>query len=437
MTAEIAILNKEAIAMAADSAVTFQDEEDQKIFTSANKIFTLSKYYPVGIMVYGAATFMDVPWETIIKTYRNNIGNKSLDTVKNYAEDFISFFCEQNDLFSKVKQQEYVQNSIFSYFNYMKEQILKEVEDLYRSGEKPTDDKIREITSKTIQQDHNRWTNAGLETKISKSNLNKLKDEIGVIVAKARKEIFEKLPITTKLNNLLQKIAENLFLKFPEGVTRTNLSGIVIAGFGSKEIFPSLISFLFDGIACNHLKFKIDSEHKIDFESDAAIIPFAQSEMVATFITGIHPDYQIAITKDMFKILDEYPSVIVDHITKLSEIEKERQKKKFKEISNKKFEEYSKALDNYKRENYVNPILKIVSFLPKSDLAAAMAESLVNLTSFKRKVSPDAETVGGPIDVAVISKGDGFIWIKRKHYFKADLNPQFFENYYRRTRNEE
>jgi len=51
MTAEIAILNKEAIAMAADSAVTFQDEEDQKIFTSANKIFTLSKYYPVGIMV--------------------------------------------------------------------------------------------------------------------------------------------------------------------------------------------------------------------------------------------------------------------------------------------------------------------------------------------------------------------------------------------------
>ena len=34
-----------------------------------------------------------------------------------------------------------------------------------------------------------------------------------------------------------------------------------------------------------------------------------------------------------------------------------------------------------------------------------MAESLVNLTSFKRRVTMDAETVGGPIDVAVISKG--------------------------------
>jgi hypothetical protein len=60
-----------------------------------------------------------------------------------------------------------------------------------------------------------------------------------------------------------------------------------------------------------------------------------------------------------------------------------------------------------------------------------MAESLVNLTSFKRRVTMDPETVGGPIDVAVISKGDGFIWIKRKHYFKPDLNHQFFSNYFK------
>jgi hypothetical protein len=39
------------------------------------------------------------------------------------------------------------------------------------------------------------------------------------------------------------------------------------------------------------------------------------------------------------------------------------------------------------------------------------------------------ETVGGPIDVAVISKGDGLIWIKRKHYFSPELNRQFFVNY--------
>ena len=71
-----------------------------------------------------------------------------------------------------------------------------------------------------------------------------------------------------------------------------------------------------------------------------------------------------------------------------------------------------------------------MSFLPKGELAE-MAESLVNLTSFKRRVTLDVETVGGPIDVAVISKGDGFVWIKRKHYFDPEHNPHFFINYYR------
>jgi hypothetical protein len=50
--------------------------------------------------------------------------------------------------------------------------------------------------------------------------------------------------------------------------------------------------------------------------------------------------------------------------------------------------------------------------------------------------SLDAETVGGPIDVAVLSKGDGFIWIKRKHYFKPELNPHFLTNYFEQSYNE-
>ncbi|MFV9630695.1 MAG: hypothetical protein ACNYWM_06465 [Methanosarcinales archaeon] len=87
-------------------------------------------------------------------------------------------------------------------------------------------------------------------------------------------------------------------------------------------------------------------------------------------------------------------------------------------------------IDGKLYETYTDPVTSVVSMLPKDELAA-MAEALVNLTFFKRKVSMETETVGGPIDVAVISKGDGFIWIKKKHYFKPELNPQFFANYYR------
>ena len=78
----------------------------------------------------------------------------------------------------------------------------------------------------------------------------------------------------------------------------------------------------------------------------------------------------------------------------------------------------------------------MVNVLPKDELAA-MAESMVNLTVFKRKVSNSLETVGGPVDVAIISKGDGMVWVKRKHYFKAELNNHFFRNYFRGVEDEQ
>ena len=57
---------------------------------------------------------------------------------------------------------------------------------------------------------------------------------------------------------------------------------------------------------------------------------------------------------------------------------------------------------------------------------AEMAESLISLTFLKRRMMSSEETVGGPVDVAIISKSDGFVWIKRKHYFQPDLNHHFF-----------
>ena len=81
----------------------------------------------------------------------------------------------------------------------------------------------------------------------------------------------------------------------------------------------------------------------------------------------------------------------------------------------------------------VQPMMSIVQALPKEELAS-LAGALVNLTSLKRRVSLEAETVGGPIDVALISKGDGFVWIQRKHYFPAELNHQFFANYFSTNR---
>ena len=76
-------------------------------------------------------------------------------------------------------------------------------------------------------------------------------------------------------------------------------------------------------------------------------------------------------------------------------------------------------------EKHISPVLNAVGSLSKEDLAE-LAESLINLTYLKRRISfqEEEESVGGPIDVAIITKGDGFIWVKRKHYFNLEKNIQ-------------
>jgi hypothetical protein len=34
------------------------------------------------------------------------------------------------------------------------------------------------------------------------------------------------------------------------------------------------------------------------------------------------------------------------------------------------------------------------------------------------------------VDVAIISKDEGFVWTKRKHYFPAELNQRFLARHY-------
>ena len=91
MTAEIALLNKTAVALAADSAVTLA--ESGKVYTG-NKLFALSRYQSVGVMIYNNAEFMDVPWETLIKMYRQSLGLDAKPTIYDYLENFLEYISD-------------------------------------------------------------------------------------------------------------------------------------------------------------------------------------------------------------------------------------------------------------------------------------------------------------------------------------------------------
>jgi len=209
----------------------------------------------------------------------------------------------------------------------------------------------------------------------------------------------------------------------------------VIAGFGEDDTFPVLDEFLLEGIITNKLKYKKRRSVRIDFTVSASIMPFAQREMVDTFMQGVDPDYLNVEERYLNDIFDKYATEVSKNLDRYPSEDRERFELNLKDAGRAILKDFKDKLQRYRNEKYSQPISQVVSFLPKDELAA-MAESLVNLTSFKRKVTMESETVAGPIDVALITKGDGFIWIKRKHYFDAELNPQFLANYYRSERDE-
>jgi hypothetical protein len=71
------------------------------------------------------------------------------------------------------------------------------------------------------------------------------------------------------------------------------------------------------------------------------------------------------------------------------------------------------------REHLQAPFVQPV--MPFQD-AIDLAEFLVDLTIQFSRFNAGAPTVGGPIEVAAISKHEGFKWVKRKHYYTSELN---------------
>jgi hypothetical protein len=54
--------------------------------------------------------------------------------------------------------------------------------------------------------------------------------------------------------------------------------------------------------------------------------------------------------------------------------------------------------------------------------AIDLAEFLVHTAIQYSRFTPGAQVVGGPIEIAAITKHEGFKWIQRKHYYGVELN---------------
>jgi hypothetical protein len=216
-----------------------------------------------------------------------------------------------------------------------------------------------------------------------------------------------------------------------------NWSGVVFAGFGEKQIYPTLKEYIVDAVVDDDVRYCFNDGSSISYSHQSQVVPFAEEDTVRTLTEGVSPSFARKFYEEAVQMMSELPGVVIDSITELSVAQKEQYKSQSANAGVSLFKDLLKNLNKYRRETFFDPIYQAIAMMPISELAT-VAEVFVNLSQIRQRMSLETETVGGPIDVAVISKGDGFVWIKRKHYFDLSMNPFFvlkstFRNVYMET----
>ena len=419
-------MNRMGVALAADSAVTADVGDSRKIRDSALKLFMLSKYRPVGVMVYNNSLLLGMPWETIIKLFREDLDRKRYDSVSEYAQALIEYV-EQNmrRFFPDDVQDLYFAQALEAEF----ERIEQEASDewAFDMGASRQADNESELIETVINRVLARWRSEPDETalhfhdQLAENLVSRNSAGINTVVSR----VFMSWRPGEAGVRSLREIAKLVVTKarfVPEP-----MSGLVIAGFGENQHFPAVQALAIGGVYGDRLKLQWEPSEHVSENNSSAIMAFGDDEMVESFLYGVRRGV-LARLDDAKAYIRDLPMRALDAVPSLSAQQKGAAEAIIRTASERKAAEFGEGVVKECAERAAETKYAVETLALRE--LAHVASTLVGLGSFQKQMSRERETVGGPVDVAVISKGDGFIWINRKHYFDKDLNSHFFRNYY-------
>ena len=406
MSAGVCIMNKNAIALAADSAVTIGNHKT--IFNSANKLFALSDKAPIGAIIYSNVEMQYIPMEIILKQFKLYLGDIVFPELKDYFNSFIKFLLEKENLFHfNNTESAFVKGIYISLLNGLKNDYESEIKSkIEEKGKNLTQKELiaiaRKVTKQTIDYvemlPNNK--NVSLSSYISKTYSTDIADYISANFTWIADDM------RTDLINSVCKVFDKVFY-------RAGFVGLAFAGYGEDDIFPKMLHINISGIINHQVVYTIIEEVCLSEINTAAITPLAQKDVMQTFLYGINDELINALKMDI-------PQQITTAFTGIDSSFFADNKKN--EVENTIVAAAGPIIQNIiytAQRNYMIPMINSVAILPVEELSL-LAESMIHITSIRRKVALDDNvgTVGGPIDIAIITKADGFQWLRQKSISK-------------------
>lgn len=428
MTTEIAVLNRLGVALAADSAVTITRGADSKVYNTADKLFELSARHPVGLMVNGSLDCLGVPWEILAKDFRQNAGDVQRASIERWRDDFVAFV-EASALLGDKSESRFMraiaEREALELSTEISRTVVNSILKSVTAGTPvapPVRDTILSAISrrtKSLEGVPQATSHGGFD---DQDVLSKYMTTIQEVIASPA---FGALG-GGRINGVSEAFANLVAKRALSSRLGSTATGLVIAGYGEKP-FPAMGVLEVEGRLLGRMKLVTKPIEQIDHERERGRIQFfAQTDVIERLLGGVDPRFVKKTADYMRRAVEEALEREVP--TSRGRGVKSR-KRRITTLAKNIGQVYvDEAVPRLKQE--LNKEFELmIAMMPKHDLLE-FAEALVSITAVERKATNDIGTVGGPVDVAMITRHEGFVWVKRKHYFDAALNPRYFWRQY-------
>lgn len=394
MTSQIAIFNLECVAVASDSVMTVQRGSNRKTISSSEKLFGLGKAHRLILMTNGESRFMRIPWGVLVPEWRRTL-DAPLDTVDDYARHFIEWLTTPGELFSASVQEQHFLWMVRDYFLAVRQSILRDLEDAGLTDEPWDAPSVASIVDAACSRHLDLLTRKEELPGIDPDADAKYVQESAALIHEEFDYVFDDVPRTVHGDEILLRELPLLLLTRDEpwGYDTT----MAFIGFGESDVFPAHRTVDFHGLVNGAVRASWRERGGVTPSSTSLITPFGQTEAINTFLRAYNHDFLWETHQTIDSVLDK-------HDGELGEGEGLR------ESLHTSIED---AFSNLSWNQFISPMLSTVDALPKPDLAR-MAESLVGVQALRAASMDDMPTVGGPIDVVVITRDAGVEWLRRK-----------------------
>lgn len=389
MSVGVCIINRNGIALAADSAGSFGGH--QMFYNSVNKLFSLSDKSSYGAIIYNNLNVHQTSLEQIICEFKTFLDSQDeLEDFFEISNLFKGFLEGRNDYYKFPQaEKDYCEGLIKQIVVDWKQKLLLA---LQQKKALPINKAINEIKDfyEKVPKIHGSSFQKYIYDNYRSSYDNILNQDFPEFV-RYKKQI-----------NAFWKIITDYF----DRAGPLN-SGVFFAGYGKKDAYPKYVHIHLYAVLRGEAR--IWQEERYSQENDWKIAPLAQSDVIMTFCQGISG----SLMNQIPDMIDKYFDMKIGSFGGSDE-----GRKALRAVFSDCPGAVRGVLDKVVKSE-ASRTLAFLSVLPLPEMAS-FAENLVNITTLKRTYAIDGnqQTVGGPTDVAVISRGQGFKWIKKEPKYR-------------------